>query len=115
MSSGCIFCRIIAGDAPANVVFDDESVTAFRDIHPQAKIHVLVVPKRHFVSLVDAADDDPELLGKLVHAAVTVARDEGIAETGYRLVTNVGRDACQSVDHLHFHVLGGEQMSARLA
>ncbi len=115
MASDCIFCRIVAGEAPANVVYSDDEISAFYDIYPQAKIHLLVIPNRHFVSLNDATDADPDLPGRLVRVAVAVARQVGIDQSGYRVVTNTGVDARQSVDHLHFHVLGGEKMSPRLA
>lgn len=114
MTSDCIFCRIVAGDASATVVYADGEITAFTDIHPQANVHILVIPNRHFVSLNDATDADAELLGRLVRVAVGVARQAGIEESGYRVVTNTGSDARQSVDHLHFHVLGGQRLSARL-
>ena len=114
MASDCIFCRIVVGDAPASIVYSDDDVTAFRDISPQARVHVLIVPNRHYLSLIDAAEMEPDLPGRLVHAAVQVARDEGIDQSGYRLVTNLGPDALQSVDHLHFHLLGGQELIARL-
>ncbi len=114
MVSDCIFCRIVAGEAPSDILYADDDVAAFRDISPQARVHVLLVPRRHYTSLIDAAAAEPELPGKLVHAAIQVAQTEGIDATGYRLVTNVGRDAKQSVDHLHFHVLGGAPLSGRL-
>jgi histidine triad (HIT) family protein len=115
VDSNCIFCRIVAGAAPADVVYSDDMVLAFRDINPQAPVHVLVIPKQHYTSLNDAGGEDVHLLGRLVRAAAIVAMQEGIAESGYRVVTNTGHDARQSVDHLHFHVLGGTRMSARLA
>ncbi len=105
----------MAGNAPSDILYSDEDVTAFRDVVPQARVHVLLVPNRHYTSLIDAAESEPELPGRLVHAAIQVAREEGIDASGYRLVTNVGRDAKQSVDHLHFHVLGGEPLIGRLA
>ncbi len=114
MASDCIFCRIVARQAPADIVYADDEVTAFRDIGPQARVHILVIPNQHFVSLNDAMVAAPELANHLIQAAVTVARQEGIADSGYRVATNTGKDARQSVDHLHFHVLGGERMSASL-
>ena len=105
----CLFCGIVAGDIPAEVVRTDERTVAFRDLNPQAPVHVLVVPKRHVVNAAaDTADDGDEMAALLV-AAKAVADAEGIggADRGYRLVFNVGPDALNSVDHLHLHVLGG--------
>ena len=105
-----IFARIISGEIPADKVYEDEHVVAFRDISPQAPVHVLVVPRKALVSVADAGDDDALLLGRVVLAAAQVARQLGLEEAGYRLVTNVGADGGQSVPHLHVHVLGGRQM-----
>ncbi len=115
MASDCIFCRIVAGEARADVVYSANGITAFRDIHPQAKVHILVIPNEHYDSLNDALEADPELPGRLVQAAAEVARQIGVAESGYRVATNTGSDARQSVGHLHFHVLGGERLSPRVA
>ncbi|MFO7262012.1 MAG: histidine triad nucleotide-binding protein [bacterium] len=109
-STECIFCRIVAGDVPAQVVREDEHTLAFRDINPQAPTHVLVIPKRHVAAVDALEDDDVELIGRVVLAARLVARQEGIARSGYRLVMNNGPAAGQTVDHLHLHVLGGRQM-----
>ena len=106
--SNCIFCRIVAGGIPATIVASSTHALAFRDLHPQAPVHVLVVPRRHVVSL-DAADDSAEL-GHLLTLAAEVARAEGIADPGYRVVTNVGGNGGQTVGHLHLHVLGGRPM-----
>ncbi len=108
--SDCIFCRIAAGEIPAAVVYRDEHVLAFRDIDPQAPMHVLVVPRRHIPSLELAADADRELLGRLLQGASAAARAEGYAESGYRAVLNVGADGGQLVPHVHVHVLGGRQL-----
>lgn len=105
-----IFARIIAGEIPADRVYEDEDVVAFRDIMPQAPVHVLVVPRRPLVSVADAGEEDALLLGRLMLAAARVARQLGLEEAGYRLVTNVGADGGQSVPHLHVHVLGGRAM-----
>ena len=104
-----IFQKIIDGEIPAQKVYEDGDVLAFRDVAPQAPFHVLVIPKKSIRSLAEAADDDGALLGKLLLAASRVARDAGIE--GYRVVTNIGDDGGQSVPHLHFHVLGGRRMS----
>ncbi len=106
---GCVFCRVAAGTAPATILFQDEEVVAFHDIAPRAPVHVLVIPRRHVASIASAGDDDRRLLGALVAAAAEAARRTGIAERGYRVVTNVGAEAGQSVPHLHLHVLGGRR------
>jgi len=113
--SDCLFCRMVAGEIPADVVLDTERVFAFRDINPQAPTHVLVIPKEHYVTAAALAVADPGLLGEIVAGAQTVALQEGLvteeaAEPGYRLVTNTGPQAGQSVFHLHFHLLGGRRM-----
>lgn len=104
----CIFCKLASGSIPTQVVYQDEAVFAFRDNSPQAPVHILLIPKRHIASLAEA--DDALLLGKIMLAAATVAKQEGIDESGYRVVTNRGRDAGQSVFHLHFHLLGGRAL-----
>jgi histidine triad (HIT) family protein len=104
---GCIFCRIAAGEVPAQVAFRDEAVTVFHDAGPQAPTHLLVVPNRHIGSLAEL--DDPALAGALLSACAAAARQAGLVG-GYRVVTNVGVDGGQSVGHLHFHVLGGRAM-----
>lgn len=109
MSDTCIFCRIVSGSIPAQIVAQNEGALAFRDLHPQAPVHVLVIPRRHIDSL--AAADDAAELGALTLLAAEVARLEGVAESGYRVVTNIGNDGGQTVGHLHFHVLGGRSMA----
>jgi histidine triad (HIT) family protein len=107
----CLFCKIVAGDIPSEVVFDRGGVFAFRDVNPQAPLHVLVVPKEH---VRDAAALEPShgaLLAELIGAANEIAAGEGVTASGYRLVMNVGPDAGQTVFHLHCHVLGGRPMS----
>jgi histidine triad (HIT) family protein len=105
--SNCIFCRIASGEIPANVVYEDEHVVAFRDLNPQAPTHVLVVPRRHIATLNDVGEADAELIGRMYLAAQAVAARDGIAEPGYRTVFNCNADAGQTVFHLHLHVLGG--------
>jgi histidine triad (HIT) family protein len=104
----CVFCRIASGAIPATRVFEDEKCIAFRDLSPQAPTHVLVIPREHVQSLADVTAWP--LGGSLLAACAAVARGEGLVEGGYRVVTNVGQDGGQSVNHLHFHVLGGRQM-----
>lgn len=107
----CLFCRMVAGEIPADVVLDTDRALAFRDINPQAPTHVLVIPKEHHATVGECVEADPALLAEVVAGAHAVARQEGLvtdgAEPGYRLVTNTGPAAGQSVHHLHFHVLGG--------
>ena len=107
--AACIFCQIAAGQRPANIVYQDAHVTAFRDINPKAPTHILVVPNRHVRSLAEAQGEDAPLLGALLAGAAQVARQEGL--TGYRVVVNNGAEAGQSVWHLHLHVMGGRRMS----
>jgi histidine triad (HIT) family protein len=105
--SECIFCQIVEGTIPAKLLYEDEHAVVFDDINPQARVHMLVIPKRHMVSLDDAKETDATLLGQLLVVSAKVARERGIATSGYRVVANTGRGAGQSVFHLHFHVLGG--------
>lgn len=106
----CLFCKMVAGEISPDKVYEDDHVLAFRDIHPQAPVHVLVVPKRHIATLNDLAPDDAELVGRLFLAARQVAQVEGIAESGYRTVMNCNADGGQSVYHIHLHLLGGRAM-----
>lgn len=106
----CLFCKIINGDVPATRVRETDRVVAFRDIAPQAPTHVLVVPRVHYSNAVSLAEADPELLADLVKTAAAVAREENIAESGYRLVSNTGPDAGQTVFHVHLHLLGGKPL-----
>ena len=105
-----IFDKIIRREIPADIVYEDETVLAFRDVSPQAPVHVLIIPKRPIVNLLSTSFDDTLLLGQLMAAAVHVARTLGIDDTGFRVVVNAGPDGGQSVDHLHLHLLGGRPM-----
>ncbi len=107
MSDSCLFCRIVAGEIPSTKVHEDDLVLAIRDIAPQAPTHVLLMPRRHVSSLADLTDADGALLGRLFAVSADVARAEGIETDGYRVVSNHGRAAGQSVEHLHLHLLGG--------
>jgi histidine triad (HIT) family protein len=109
VSETCLFCAVVRGDIPADRVASDDHSMAFRDINPQAPVHVLVIPREHVQSLEDASD--PQLLGRLLLMAAQVARLEGIAESGYRTVLNTNGDGGQSVPHLHAHVLGGRSLT----
>ena len=109
MSKDCLFCRIAKGEIPADIVMQNDDAVAFRDISPKAPTHILVIPKKH-VSSLDAADESVDL-GALMRTAADVARQEGLAEPGYRIVVNTGVHGGQTVDHLHLHVLGGRHMT----
>jgi len=111
MSSSCLFCRIVRGEIPAAVVYRDEDVVAFKDIHPQAPFHVLVIPTRHVASLAEAAPSDAALLGKILLTGAQLAREAGFESSGFRSVFNAGPDAGQTVFHAHLHVLGGRPLS----
>jgi histidine triad (HIT) family protein len=107
----CLFCRIVAGEIPADSVYQDERCIAFRDINPQAPVHVLVIPREHMESLDEATQRDEAALGHILRVAARVANEQGLSESGYRTVINTGAGAGQSVFHLHVHVLGGRQLS----
>lgn len=106
----CIFCQIVAKQAPATVVFDGGDTLFFRDISPKAKVHIVGIPKEHLASLHAVKADHHAMIGKLLHDVAHVAEDVGLAEGGYRVVTNIGAHAGQMVSHLHFHILGGEPL-----
>lgn len=106
----CLFCKIVAGQIPATVVYRDERVTAFKDINPAMPVHVLVVPNQHVANTAALGAEHDDLVGYLIRSTYQVAARSGIADSGYRLVVNTGPDALNSVDHLHVHVLGGRQM-----
>jgi len=106
----CLFCKIVAGDVPSDEVMSSEVTYAFRDINPGAPTHVLVVPRRHIESAATVTADDADTLAQMIATAQEVARQEGIADSGYRLVFNVGDDALNSVPHLHLHILGGKRL-----
>jgi histidine triad (HIT) family protein len=109
--SDCIFCKIAMRQIPALVVKDSQDVLAFRDIQPQAPVHILIVPKKHYSSVNDFAEADKGLIGQMVLTAQEVAKQEKLADRGYRLVWNCGNDGGQSVGHVHLHLLGGRQLS----
>ena len=106
----CIFCKIIAGKAPGQIIFRDEQVTAFHDIHPVASTHVLIVPNKHIASANDLTVEDEPLMGHLFTVARQLAHQEDIDQTGYRLILNTGPNAGQGVFHLHLHLIGGQRM-----
>jgi histidine triad (HIT) family protein len=110
MSANCIFCKIIRGEAPSTMLYQDEQAVAFEDIAPIAPVHVLIVPRLHITSAAEVNPENAPLIGHLIAVAAQLAHELGIAERGYRLVTNIGREGGQSIFHLHWHLLGGRQM-----
>jgi histidine triad (HIT) family protein len=110
----CIFCHIVDGKIPSDIVYQDEKVIAFRDINPQSPVHILIIPREHFTSLADITEKEASLMGHMLVVANKLARDEGISGTGYRLVMNCGKQGGQLVPHLHLHVMGGRQLSGQL-
>ena len=110
----CLFCKIVAGDIPSTKVYEDELVYAFRDINPMAPVHVLVVPRVHMASANDVSAENSHYVARIFEVIPRIAAAEGLTG-GYRVITNCGPDACQSVGHLHFHVLGGKQLPDQMA
>jgi histidine triad (HIT) family protein len=109
-ATDCIFCKIVRGEVPATIVHRDEHVTAFRDLNPQAPTHILIIPNQHISSLSDLRDEDREAVFPALSLASRLAAEEKIRERGYRVVVNTGAESGQSVQHLHFHLLGGRPM-----
>lgn len=110
----CLFCKIVAGDIPSTKVYEDETVLAFRDINPQAPTHILVIPKTHIAGAADITAENSALVAHCLEVAAIVARQEGL-ENGFRIVSNCGDDAGQTVHHLHFHILGGRKLALEMA
>ena len=110
MSDDCLFCKIINGDIPADIIEQTKSVCAFRDINPQADTHVLIIPKKHIASTRELNNENIEYLSKMALLAKQISEEEGIARNGYRWVINTGDDGGQTVDHIHLHLIGGRQM-----
>ena len=108
--SNCLFCRIIGGDIPASIVYQDDRLIAFNDINPQAPTHVLIVPKRHMATLNDLQAEDDQLIGEMVRRAAAIAKERGLSAGGFRTVFNTNREAGQTVFHIHLHLLGGRSM-----
>lgn len=109
--SDCIFCKIVSGDIPSDIVYQDEYVLGFRDMSPQAPVHVLLIPKKHIATINDIQEEDTQVIGKLYLAAKAIAKQEGMAEDGYRCVMNCNQDGGQAVYHIHLHLLGKRQMT----
>ncbi|MGQ9545789.1 MAG: histidine triad nucleotide-binding protein [Dehalococcoidia bacterium] len=114
MANECIFCRVASGDVRSDIVYQDESVVAFRDISPQAPVHVLIIPRAHIATLAQLPEDQQELLGRLLVTAKKLAAREGLAEKGYRLVINCGPEGGQQVPHVHLHLIGGRKLADEL-
>ena len=115
MSEDCIFCKIVAGELPSDQLYQDELVTAFRDLSAQAPVHLLIVPNRHFRDLGEMGDEQAELMGRIAQVAGQLAAQEGVATDGWRFVTNIGLNGGQEVFHTHFHLLGGRPLGPLLA
>ena len=110
----CVFCKIIAGDLPANIRYQDDNLVAFPDINPLAPIHLLIISRKHIPSMADVSDADTFLIGEMARVANILAKQEGILDKGYRLAINCGRQGGQGVPHLHMHLLGGRQLGSSL-
>ncbi|CAH1214148.1 Purine nucleoside phosphoramidase [Paenibacillus plantiphilus] len=111
----CVFCKIIEGSLPSRQVFENERVIAIHDIKPEAPVHILVIPKKHIPTMNDVTDGDNELIAEMFSVARAIAKEQGIAEAGYRLVFNCNKEGGQIVYHLHLHILGGKQLTTHIA
>lgn len=111
MLGDCIFCKIIKGEIPSEKVFENENVIAFKDISPAAPVHILIIPRKHISSINDIEDDDVNIIGEVFLAAKEIAKKLGIVEDGYRVVSNCGEKAGQTVMHLHYHLIGGRKLT----
>ncbi|MGI6664088.1 MAG: histidine triad nucleotide-binding protein [Christensenellaceae bacterium] len=112
--SDCIFCKIVNGEAPSKKVYEDEKMLAFLDINPLAPVHILLIPKKHIASALEVTEVDAEVIGHIFVVAAKLAKELGVAENGYRIITNVGQHGGQTVSHLHFQLIGGKQLSTTL-
>lgn len=110
----CLFCKIVAGEIPSSKVYEDEAVYAFNDINPQAPVHILVIPKKHISSVNEVNESNSGIVAHIFEAIPKIAKSAGLSN-GYRVISNCGPDACQSVHHLHFHIIGGAQLADRMA
>ena len=110
----CLFCQIAGGKIPAEILYQNEDVIAFRDINPQAPVHLLIIPRKHIPSLAELSEDDAHLIARMTMAANDLARREGISESGYRVAVNCGKWGGQIVPHLHLHLIGGRELSGKL-
>lgn len=110
----CVFCKIINGEIPSEKVYEDEEILAFKDINPAAPIHILVIPKKHIENLLEVKDEDNYLIGKICKTINQIAKDLNIEKDGFRVIVNCGKDSGQEVMHLHFHLLGGRKLGAKI-
>ena len=110
----CIFCKIVKGEIPSKKVYEDEEILAFEDINPMAPVHILVIPKKHIKSVNELEEDNNKLIGKIFLVIKNIAKEKGIDEEGYRVVTNIGENGGQEVKHLHFHILGGKKLGIKV-
>lgn len=110
MTTQCLFCKIVAHDIPSKIRFENDNLIAFDDIKPEAKTHILIVPKKHIDSVTAITDNDRDLIAEMIFTARDLTKEQGIDQSGYRLTMNTGKDAGQTVDHLHLHLIGGEQL-----
>lgn len=111
----CIFCKIANKEIPSNYVYETENLVAFRDLNPQAPVHILIVPKMHITSMNDINSENSTIVAEIFETVNIIAEQEGIKESGYRVISNCGDDGCQSVKHLHFHLVGGKKLSETLS
>ena len=114
MADDCLFCKIVAGDIPSTRVYEDDELLAFEDIHPQAPVHVLIIPKKHIATLNDMTVEDSPVIGRMVQRAAQIAREQEIDRAGYRTILNVNTEGGQLIYHIHLHLLGGKQLNSRL-
>lgn len=110
----CIFCKIIKKQIPSEIILENEEVIAFKDISPAAPIHILVIPKEHIESLIDVKPEQKEIFTKIHLAVQEIAREQGLDKNGFRIIVNCGKDGCQEINHLHFHILGGKKLGEKI-
>ena len=110
----CIFCKIINREIPSSIIYEDEEIIAFKDIHPVAPVHILVIPKKHIESINNIKQEDEKTVGRIYSIIKQIAKEQGIHEKGYRVVVNCGEDGGQEVQHLHFHIIGGRKLGSKI-
>ena len=110
----CLFCKIVKGEIPSTKVYEDDEILAFKDINPMAPVHILVIPKKHYNDISEITEEDVKIIAKIHLVINKIAKEQGIAESGYRIVTNCKEDSGQEVKHLHFHLLGGKKLGTKM-